>query len=86
MQGDQGREAREFDAARSDMETAREMEKESAEKDDKEEESNGVREAVQQLAQVAEVMGEAVKQLTKPRKRVIERDKTGRAVGMVEVD
>ena len=87
MQDNQGREAREFEAARSDMEAAREMEKESAEKEDKEEESNGMKEAVQQIAEVAAVMGKAVEQLSKPRKRVIERDpKSGRAVGMVEVD
>jgi hypothetical protein len=67
--------------------TAREMEKESAEKEDKAEESNGMKEAVQQIAEVAAVMGKAVEQLSKPRKRVIERDpKSGRAVGMVEVD
>lgn len=87
MQAEQGREAREFDAARSDMETTREMEREGAEKEEKAAESSEIKEAVQQIAEVAAVMGEAVKQLSKPRKRVIERDpKSGRAVGMVEVD
>lgn len=87
MQAEQGREAREFDAARADNEMAREDAKEGAEKEEKAEESNGMREAVQQIAEVAAVMGEAVKQLSKPRKRVIERDpKTNRAIGMVEVE
>jgi hypothetical protein len=86
MQDEQAKESRAFEAEKYNADASRETEREEGEKSEKAEESNGIKEAVQQLATVAETMAKGFEQMSKPKKRVIERDKSGRAVGMVEVD
>ena len=48
---------------------------------------SAITETMGQFAQAAAMLADAVSQMNKPKRRVIERDpKTNRAIGMVEVD